>query len=106
MGPLLGWNYKSEEYQKNRTAKTTISKGGKKQFSGNKKQLKESQFFVSIISCPVFFIFCEFGIDVCVFKYTQASRSVYIVVGVCVSCYREIQLTCRIDWKPKVHWNR
>ena len=41
-GKLKGWDYKSEEYQKHRTA-TIYSKGGKKKFHGNKKQLKSSQ---------------------------------------------------------------
>lgn len=42
LGKLQGWNYDSAEYKSNRTAKTVI-KGGKKQFQGNKKQLKASQ---------------------------------------------------------------
>lgn len=42
LGRLRGWNYKDPAYQANRTAKT-ITKNGKKQFQGNKKQLKESQ---------------------------------------------------------------
>jgi len=44
LGPLRGWDYQSDEYKKNRTAKKTISKEGKKQFAGNRKQLKDSQF--------------------------------------------------------------
>ena len=40
----LRFNYQSSEYNKNRTAKKTISKStGKRQFTGQRKQLKESQ---------------------------------------------------------------
>ena len=44
MGKLRGWQYHSEEYQKHKTATTTVSKNGKKSFQGRKKQLKASQF--------------------------------------------------------------
>lgn len=49
LGKLQGWNYKPEEYKANRTA-TTVIKGGKKRFQGNKKQLKESQYLDTIDS--------------------------------------------------------
>lgn len=46
LGKLHLFNYKNPEYQKHKTAKMTVSKtSGKRQFTGNKRQLKESQHF-------------------------------------------------------------
>ena len=42
LGRLSGWNYKSEEYEKHRTATTKVV-GDKKTFQGKKKALKNSQ---------------------------------------------------------------
>ena len=44
LGKLRNFDLKSSEYQKHRTAKVTINKTtGKKQFSGKRKALKDSQ---------------------------------------------------------------
>ena len=46
LGKLHLFNYRDPEYQKHKTAKVTVSKTtGKRQFTGNKRQLKESQHF-------------------------------------------------------------
>ncbi|CAK9067635.1 unnamed protein product [Durusdinium trenchii] len=44
LGRLSGWNYKSEEYEKHRTATTKVV-GDKKTFQGKKKALKNSQHY-------------------------------------------------------------
>lgn len=55
LGKLHKFNYKSESYKKNRTAKVTISKtSGKKQFTGQKKQLKDSQLLNDMV---IFYLF-------------------------------------------------
>ena len=44
LGKLRNFDFRSADYKKHKTAKVTISKRtGKKQFTGNRKQLKESQ---------------------------------------------------------------
>ena len=43
MGKLCHFPFNTQEYEKNRTAKVTISKSGKEQFTGQRKQLKQSQ---------------------------------------------------------------
>ena len=46
LGKLHLFNYKNPEYQKHKAAKVSVSKtSGKRQFTGNKRQLKESQHF-------------------------------------------------------------
>lgn len=42
-GKLRGWNYKSEEYERNKTCRSYVDKNGVKRFAGKKKELKQSQ---------------------------------------------------------------
>ena len=50
LGKLHKFDYQSESYKRNRTAKVTISKtSGKKQFTGQKKQLKDSQLLNDMV---------------------------------------------------------
>ena len=43
LGKLRGWNYKSDEYERNKTCRSYVDKNGVKRFVGKKKELKQSQ---------------------------------------------------------------
>jgi hypothetical protein len=50
----LKFDYSNKEYKKHKTTKKTISKNGRKQWTGQKRQLKNSQhlnFDWTIFSC-------------------------------------------------------
>ena len=52
LGKLTKFNYHSKEYKQNKTAKVTISKSsGRKQFTGQRKQLKQSQYLDLLSHC-------------------------------------------------------
>ena len=52
LGKLTKFNYHSKEYKQNKTAKVTISKSsGRKQFTGQRKQLKQSQYLDLLSQC-------------------------------------------------------
>ena len=64
-GGKLKFDYKNPLYQSYKTTKKTISKAGKKQFSGRKAQLRESGYPGWTFTCIIFqLFFCPCGIFV------------------------------------------
>ena len=106
LGRLVGWNYHSEEYKANRTAKTVVKDGGKKSFQGNKKQLKESQHFgckhivLLFKICVCFFMMMKFD-HVCIlnllhwssFRKLETSKFQF-QWECCDGCYCNLLIPC------------
>lgn len=87
LGTLRGFNYKASDYQDSKCATTTTKRDGKKAFTGNIKQLKNSQTLVGN-QHVLFCVRCDVHVNTKTYIFRgESSRSHYYFVYMLNCCF-------------------